>query len=128
MNNLPDHVKSLIYEYDNTYRDIFDNVLLDINKHRQEEIIIVLQIPELQRIIPLKVFTTDTIYSIKHYAKQIYGLYYDEYPCIECKNIKIDFKNRQLDDKKNLNEYNIIEGNGLMVYFIHTNPRRHKNR
>ena len=27
MNTLPDHVKALIYEYDNTYHDIYDGVM-----------------------------------------------------------------------------------------------------
>ena len=27
MNTLPDHVKQIIYEYDNTYHDIYDGVM-----------------------------------------------------------------------------------------------------
>ena len=30
MNSLPDHVKQLIYEYDNTYHDIYDEVMNEL--------------------------------------------------------------------------------------------------
>ena len=33
MNSLPDHVKQIIYEYDNTYHEIYDEVMYElINK------------------------------------------------------------------------------------------------
>ena len=34
MNTLPDHVKQIIYEYGNTYRDKFDNVMVEMNSNR----------------------------------------------------------------------------------------------
>ena len=35
MNTLPDNIKSLMYEYDNTYRDTFDNVMVEMNSNRE---------------------------------------------------------------------------------------------
>ena len=35
MNTLPDNIKSLIFEYDNTYRDTFDNVIVEMNSNRR---------------------------------------------------------------------------------------------
>ena len=35
MDTLPDHVKKLIYEYDNTYHDIFDGVMVEIVKFKR---------------------------------------------------------------------------------------------
>ena len=35
MNTLPDSIKSLIYEYDNTYRPIFNNVMVEMNSNRK---------------------------------------------------------------------------------------------
>ena len=35
MDTLPDHVKQLIYEYDNTYHDIFDGVMVEMESKRE---------------------------------------------------------------------------------------------
>ena len=118
MELLTDDILRNIYEYDRTYRDIFKHVLLEINKRRQEEINIFLQMPDLGVMLPLKIFTTETIYYIKHCAKQIYGIHYDETPCIEeRKHIRVEYKYNTLEDEKDLNDYNIRDGMALMVWF-----------
>ncbi len=33
MNSLPDHVKQLIYEYDNTYHEIYDKVMDELENN-----------------------------------------------------------------------------------------------
>ena len=34
MNTLPDHVKQIVHEYENTYRNKFDNVMVEMNSNR----------------------------------------------------------------------------------------------
>ena len=115
-NNLSDNLKCLIYEYDPTYKDIFNKCMLELKEnHFRREYKINLQIQGLDYIITLWCMQWETIKDIIEHIINIYRI--NEHIILETQHITAIYKGVILEHNTTLGD-NKIKNNSCIIFNI----------